>query len=130
MYQVILSDIDVARVIAALRLLQDRSNGDINDILTDGERYPMPSAEELDVLCDRVNFAEKVGQDLNISAPMPDEGQRIAYMCPECGSDDICSDAAARWNKDLQAWELAGVHDNSTCQECSHDADHGFEVTL
>jgi predicted RNA-binding Zn-ribbon protein involved in translation (DUF1610 family) len=36
--------------------------------------------------------------------------------CPQCGSDDIAADAAARWNG--LAWEVSSVHDDCGCQEC------------
>jgi hypothetical protein len=130
MYQTTLSDCDIARIIAGLRLLQDPTNPDILDIVTNGGEFSTPSDTEIDQLCESLNFADAVKPGADISAPSPAAGEKIAYVCPECGSHEVCSDAAARWDAERQAWELAGVHDNSTCQECGHDADLGFEVQL
>ncbi|HQS70008.1 MAG: hypothetical protein B7Y36_08305 [Novosphingobium sp. 28-62-57] len=38
--------------------------------------------------------------------------------CPHCGSQNIVKDAAARWNPVTCDWELSGVHDYETCEDC------------
>jgi hypothetical protein len=125
MYQASLSDCDIARILAGLRLLQGGADSDVKDILTNCGRHDLPYAKEIDALCERLNLSHSAQP---ISAPSADYGKTLAYVCPECGSHDVCSDAAARWNVAKQEWELAGVHDNCACQACGYDADFGFEV--
>ena len=42
-------------------------------------------------------------------------------VCRRCGSDDLCRDAAARWSEAENAWQLASLFDESTCQACGAD---------
>jgi hypothetical protein len=46
---------------------------------------------------------------------------RVTQHCPNCGSDDICADAAARWDVDAQDWVLTHVMDEVTCQACDYE---------
>jgi predicted RNA-binding Zn-ribbon protein involved in translation (DUF1610 family) len=57
----------------------------------------------------------------------PTHAKKVDYRCPNCGSRDICSDAAARWNVQRQVWELCDIHDNMACQECGVDGNIGQE---
>lgn len=43
---------------------------------------------------------------------------KIKKCCKYCGSENVSIDAAARWNVDTQAWELAALFDNSDCDDC------------
>jgi hypothetical protein len=52
------------------------------------------------------------------------EHQKIKKVCKYCGSENVSVDATARWNVDTQAWELAGLFDNSDCDDC------GGETTI
>ena len=52
------------------------------------------------------------------------EHQRIKKCCKHCGSENVSVDATARWNVDTQQWELAGLFDNSDCDDC------GGETTI
>ena len=42
----------------------------------------------------------------------------MKMVCAKCGSEDVRRDADARWNVELQQWELCAVYDNATCEEC------------
>lgn len=43
-------------------------------------------------------------------------------VCKHCGSDNLCIDAAARWDIGAQDWTLASVHDEMTCEDCGNDS--------
>lgn len=47
----------------------------------------------------------------------------IKPICSRCGSDDIISDACARWDDERQDWDLAGTQDCKTCGDCGVDSD-------
>jgi hypothetical protein len=49
--------------------------------------------------------------------------QRITKICRHCGSENVSVDATARWNVDTQSWELAGLFDNSDCEDCGGETD-------
>ena len=38
-------------------------------------------------------------------------------VCPECGSDSIAMDAAARWSREHQRWEVTSVFEGG-CDDC------------
>jgi hypothetical protein len=42
----------------------------------------------------------------------------VKIVCAKCGSDDVCRDAAARWDVRSQEWLVSGVHDGATCEVC------------
>jgi type II secretory ATPase GspE/PulE/Tfp pilus assembly ATPase PilB-like protein len=52
------------------------------------------------------------------------EQAKVSKVCKYCGSENVSVDATARWNVDAQAWELAGLFDNSDCDDC------GGETTI
>jgi hypothetical protein len=39
-------------------------------------------------------------------------------ICSSCGSDNVLSDANARWNIATQRWEMTTVFDNTDCLDC------------
>jgi transcription elongation factor Elf1 len=40
-------------------------------------------------------------------------------VCPRCGSDNVAADAAARWNRERQEWEVSNVFDKGHgCDDC------------
>jgi transcription elongation factor Elf1 len=42
--------------------------------------------------------------------------------CPRCGSDNVAADAAARWNREQQEWEVSNVFDKGHgCNDCGAD---------
>lgn len=45
--------------------------------------------------------------------------------CAECGSEDILADAYARWNVELQDWELSAVFTDKGCfcNNCEEECD-------
>jgi hypothetical protein len=46
---------------------------------------------------------------------------RILIVCSECGSTDVTRDATASWDFNSQTWELAGVQDQGSCNECGEE---------
>ena len=49
------------------------------------------------------------------------ESDPIAIVCATCGSDDVISDAIARWDKATQKWELTGLLDGNSCENCGEE---------
>lgn len=47
----------------------------------------------------------------------------IRPICSRCGSDDITSDACARWDVERQAWDLSGAYGCQACGNCGVDSD-------
>ena len=40
-------------------------------------------------------------------------------VCPRCGSDNVAADAAVRWNRERQEWEVSNVFDKGHgCDDC------------
>jgi len=48
--------------------------------------------------------------------------QPYVYVCNECGSTDVCTDATAYWDVAAQDWVLAGVMDQEWCAACDGEA--------
>lgn len=65
-------------------------------------------------------WIDEVDADLS-PAPRPNP---VAVICPRCGSDNVTSDAAARWSIEAQDWELSSAHDSETCNACDYEGDH------
>ena len=42
-------------------------------------------------------------------------------VCATCGSEIVTLDAWARWNNEIQEWELAETFDYSYCHACEDD---------
>ncbi len=49
-------------------------------------------------------------------------------VCPRCGSDNVAADAAARWNREWQEWEVSNVFDKGHgCEDCgAEDIEFGW----
>lgn len=45
----------------------------------------------------------------------------IKIICGTCGGANVRRDADAAWNTETQSWELAGVYDNATCEDCGEE---------
>jgi hypothetical protein len=60
---------------------------------------------------------------------MVSKPNKIDYLCPECGSADVTSDASAEWDVENQRWVLRCVYDSMCCNDCELDSNHGFEPT-
>ena len=52
----------------------------------------------------------------------------IKIVCPECGSDSVCCDAAARWDIAAQEWSMVTTFDDRTCDDCGYDSHEFAEV--
>lgn len=50
--------------------------------------------------------------------------ERVRYLCPECGSDDLRFDAFAEWSEEHQCMELAQTFDCCTCQACGAETNN------
>lgn len=44
-------------------------------------------------------------------------------VCPKCGSEDIVTEAVARWNIETQEWELSSMYDFIVCCACDGESD-------
>lgn len=53
----------------------------------------------------------------------------VRIVCRTCGSDDILSDAWARWNVETQQWELSSALDNEECCCCEGET-HTIDVPI
>ena len=53
----------------------------------------------------------------------PPPSVAIRPICSRCGSDDISSDACARWDVERQAWYLSGTQHCKMCGSCGADCD-------
>lgn len=43
----------------------------------------------------------------------------ITFVCSECQSTNVLSDAYAAWNEDNQEWELSSTFDKGAyCEDC------------
>jgi hypothetical protein len=51
------------------------------------------------------------------------EKQKVDKVCRHCGSANVSVDATARWNVETQTWEIAGLFDNSDCEDCGRETD-------
>lgn len=54
---------------------------------------------------------------------------RVRYVC-ECGSENVCCDAAARWNIGRQQFEVSGLHDGWSCDDCERQDAKVTEVII
>ena len=52
----------------------------------------------------------------------------MKLLCPHCHSDNIIRDASARWNG--EEWELSGVYDVMTCDDCCAEFYEANEIKL
>ena len=56
------------------------------------------------------------------AAPPPTRTPRpLTFVCSNCGSDDIVSDAWAEWSIETQQWQLGQVFDQTFCLACESD---------
>lgn len=44
--------------------------------------------------------------------------KRIAYVCQQCGSNEVVADAWAYWDVDRQDWLLRNTADVAFCGQC------------
>lgn len=44
--------------------------------------------------------------------------KRMQYKCLDCGGSNILHDSWARWNPELQRFELENVFDQGFCIDC------------
>jgi predicted Zn-ribbon and HTH transcriptional regulator len=47
----------------------------------------------------------------------------VVPTCPKCGSEEIATDATARWNTTEQKWEISGLLDPCSCDDCGAEFD-------
>lgn len=47
---------------------------------------------------------------------------KVNMHCSTCGSDNVCKDAWAIWDTDLQRWVLGDEFPENYCHECADEA--------
>ncbi len=47
-------------------------------------------------------------------------GEKIKFICNDCGSDDVYRDAWTEWNIENQEWELQSTYDQHHCNQCEN----------
>ena len=53
--------------------------------------------------------------------PAREADRPITIHCPRCRGESILADACARWNVEMQQWDLSHVYDDTTCDDCGID---------
>ena len=53
--------------------------------------------------------------------------KRITYVCTDCGSKNVVTDANARWDEESQAWVVKDIFDESEgwCRDCDEKYENG-----
>lgn len=46
---------------------------------------------------------------------------RVKQVCGTCGSEDVSCDATARWDMDMQEWQISAIHDGDYCDTCEQE---------
>lgn len=46
----------------------------------------------------------------------------IGIHCQSCRGTNVSRDSTARWSEPDQAWEMSGVQDQGTCDDCNDEA--------
>ena len=46
---------------------------------------------------------------------------KVTFVCVECGSDDVDSEAWATWDVDEQKWVVKNTEDETFCQKCESE---------
>lgn len=46
----------------------------------------------------------------------------IGIHCQSCRGTNVSRDATARWSEQEQVWEMSGVQDQGTCDDCNDEA--------
>lgn len=49
------------------------------------------------------------------------DDRKYKWVCSECGSDEVSSDATVRWDYAAQDWAVSGVHDGEFCDVCDEE---------
>lgn len=52
---------------------------------------------------------------------MVDDNKRVTYLCKNCGSTNVISDARARWDVPTQHWIVVGHYDSAECLDCEKE---------
>lgn len=64
------------------------------------------------------------------TSPGNQKKTKVKLVCRSCGSDDIVSDAYARWDVQTQEWDLSSVLDNKICESCGYEKSYCDEVPV
>jgi hypothetical protein len=46
---------------------------------------------------------------------------RVEFVCEQCGSANVSSDAFSRWDVPRQQWVVVGHYDSSECLDCAEE---------
>lgn len=101
-----------ATVLAALRGWQSAgmyAGSEIGHIATNIGEFEALDHNEIDALCERINFAQ------------PDVLEKP--VCTHCGSDDVTRDGILRWSVQDQRWEVSAELQNEDCNACGGECD-------
>ncbi len=60
------------------------------------------------------------GEEAQFFVSRPDLGETI--HCSACGSEDVLRDGWARWDPELQIWEVSDLQDHAWCNSCDGEA--------
>ena len=64
--------------------------------------------------------------DVTTASPSDTETQEVP-VCPECGSENVAADAAARWSKESGDWEVSNIFDKGHGCDDREAQDFEFE---
>ena len=54
---------------------------------------------------------------------MANDRKRVTYLCKQCGSTNVISDARAEWDVRTQKWVVVGHYDSAECLDCEKEQD-------
>jgi hypothetical protein len=78
---------------------------------------PVDGADLVEWFAEWRGRAQVLLDDREVSAALVES--RTTPVCSECGSENVCADAAARWDADAQAWEVVNIFDKGhSCDHC------------
>jgi predicted RNA-binding Zn-ribbon protein involved in translation (DUF1610 family) len=47
--------------------------------------------------------------------------QRVEYVCPSCGSEEIVREAVVNWDATSQTWVVGTLYDDCICTQCDRE---------
>ena len=53
---------------------------------------------------------------------MTETRKRVTFVCRNCGSTNVASDAIAQWSVAKQEWAVGGHYDSGECLDCHCEA--------
>jgi len=56
-----------------------------------------------------------------MSTPISVKSGSVKKVCATCCGTNVRKDADVMWDESTQEWEVAGIYDNETCDDCGGD---------